>query len=90
MPSKDFSAPQAGRRLRFTLGVYHPATKQFRHVRGISARVTVRNAKEQAELWKAIERTIAAGDWRLPDGNPELATPAGPADADSGRAAVGS
>jgi len=90
MPSKDFSAPQAGRRLRFTLGVYHPPTKQFRHVKGISARVTVRNAQEQQRLWKAIERTIAAGEWRLPDGNPELATAAGPADAAAGGVPAGS
>lgn len=92
MPSKDFSAPQTGRRLRLTLGVYDPKTKQFRHVKGVSGRVTVRNAREQERLWKAIETTIATGAWRLPDavGTPELATAAGPVRAGTDSAVAGS
>lgn len=91
MRSRDFSAPQAGRRLRLTLGVYHPGSKQFRHVKGVSARITVANVAEQNRLWKAIEETIAGDTWRK-NGHPaEPVAPAvGPDDAGTGRVAASS
>lgn len=92
MKSRDFSAPATGRRLRLTLGVYHPGSKQFRHVKGVSARVTVKNAAEQHRLWKAIENTIAGETWRSRNGESgePVGAAAGAADAESGRVATGS
>lgn len=91
MRSKDFSAPQGGRRLRLTLGVYHPGSKQFRHVKGVSARITVANVAEQNALWRAIENTIAGETWRKNGHSAEpLAPAAGPVDAGAGRVATGS
>ncbi len=78
MATKDFS-DVTGRRLRITLNLYHAEKRQFRHVKGVGARVTVRNAAEQKRLWKAIESAIAKGDWRN-----DVATP----DADAALAGV--
>jgi hypothetical protein len=91
MPSRDFSAGPSGRRLRLTIGVYHPPSKQFRHVKGVSARVTVKNVQEQARLWRAIEKTIESEVWRVPDGGDTAVTAdSDPGDAVARRAAVGS
>jgi hypothetical protein len=65
MPTRDFSAVAGGRRLRIALDVYKPDVRQFRHVKGVGARITVRNTEEQRRLWRAIEKTIERGDWRL-------------------------
>lgn len=67
MATKDFSAPPGGRRLRVSLDVYTPHNRQFRHVKGVGARITVQNKDEERRLWRAIEKTIAAGEWRRPD-----------------------
>lgn len=72
--SKDFSAPQGGRRLRISLDVYHQANRQFRHVKGVGALITVRNKAEETRLWRAIEKTLASPEWRTdgsaaPDGD---------------------
>lgn len=63
MATKDFS-DVSGRRLRITLNVYRPDIRQFRHIKGVGARVTVRNVAEQKRLWRAIEDAIGKGDWR--------------------------
>jgi len=67
MPTRDFSRPPAGRRLRLILQLYKPDTRQFGVVKGVGALVTVRNAVEQRRLWQAIEQAIERGEWRLPD-----------------------
>lgn len=66
--TKDFSSVE-GRRLRITLGIYRADIRQFRHVKGIGARVTVATAAEQRRLWRAIEATIERGDWRQASGD---------------------
>lgn len=63
--TKDFSAVAGGRRIRISLDVYRPDIRQFRHVKGVGARITLRNTDEQKRLWRAIEKAIERGDWRL-------------------------
>jgi hypothetical protein len=70
--TKDFSEVR-GRRLRISVDVYQPSNRQFRHVKGVGARITVRNAREQKQLWAVIEKAIEAGKWRLPADEPDTA-----------------
>lgn len=56
---------RGARRLRLKAEIYNRDTRQYRHLPGIGARVTVRNVEEQNRLWREIERTIERGDWRL-------------------------
>lgn len=76
--TKDFSAPAGGRRLRISLDVYNPANRQFRHVKGVGARITVRNKAEETRLWRAIEKAIAGNDWRSGDDSASDPDAAGP------------
>jgi hypothetical protein len=72
--SRDFSKPPGGRRMRIALHLYDPTTRQYRHVIGSGALVTVRNVVEQRRLWRAVENAIARGEWRQ-DGPPDLGDP---------------
>lgn len=85
--SRDFSRPPQGRRLRVALHHYESEHRQFRHVRGFGALVTVKNLREQGRLWKGIEEYIERGDWKLNAEQPEPggdSTSVRPAGDDSG------